>query len=173
MNLLNRLLAVLLALALLLGGLLAAAEIVLAQLRRPRWLVPHEQWSSWLGTQTWDTSTVRTWLIVIGVIGLLLLLIALRRGRPAGLAVRTDSAPPGVRTTATRRGIEKTLESAVGDVDGVSSVKTSVGRRRVDVKATTNTRGGQEKQVQQAVTDRLAALGLQRTLRPRVTTTPE
>ena len=40
MTVVNRVLATLLALALLLGGLLAVVEIVLAALGRPPWLVP-------------------------------------------------------------------------------------------------------------------------------------
>jgi hypothetical protein len=173
-NVVNRILAVLLALALLLGGLLAVIEIVRAQLGQAPWVVPYDEWSTWLGTQTWDTTAVRAGLIAIGVVGLLLLLAAVRRGRPAGLALRTESAPPGVRTTASRRGIEKTLESAARDLDGVNTARASVGRRRAAVRATTMPRtGASGQEVREAVTKRLTELGLERSLRLGVTTTRE
>ena len=169
MNLLNRLLAVVLALVLLLGGLLAAVEIFLAQIGQPHWLVPREQWSAWLRTETWDTTVVRTALVGIGVVGLLLLLAALRRGRPGMLTLPTESAQPWVRTTASRRGVEKAIESVAQDVDGVTSARAAASRRRVTVRASSMTReGNPEQQVRQAVGERLAALGLDRSLRPRV-----
>ena len=79
MQVLNRVLSTLLALVLLLGGLLAVVEIVLAALGRPHWLVPHEQWSSWLAEQTFASAVVRAILIGLAVLGLLLLMAALRR----------------------------------------------------------------------------------------------
>ena len=82
MHVVNRVLATLLALALLLGGLLAVVEIVLAQLGRPSWLVPHEQWSSWLAEQTFASAVVRAVLVGLAVLGLLLLVGRARRGLP-------------------------------------------------------------------------------------------
>lgn len=173
MHLLNRLLATLLALALFLGGLLAVAEIVLAALDRPAWLVPHERWSGWLREQTFTAGIVRAALIGLALLGLLLLIAALRRGKPGALQLpaRTD----GVRVSASRRGIERSLATAARRADGVRSARVRARRRSVRVKARTALRSTDDLQqpVTAAVTERLDQLGLAGVLRPRVTVSRE
>lgn len=168
MHVVNRVVATLLALGLFLGGLLAAAEIVLAALDRPSWLVPHEQWSGWLADNTFQAGIARTLLIGMVVLGLLLLLLALRRGKPGSLQLpaRTE----GVRVTASRRGIERTLATAARRADGVRDARAKAGRRAVRVQASTALRRPEELQqpVTAAVTERLDELGLIGVLRPRV-----
>jgi hypothetical protein len=173
MHLLNRVLATLLALALFLGGLLAVAEIVLAALDRPAWLIPHQQWSSWLGGQTFSDGIVRAALIGLVLLGLLLLIAALRRGKPGALRLpgRTD----GVRVSASRRGIERSLATAARRADGVRTARARARRRSVRVKATTALRATEDLQqpVTAVVTERLDQLGLAGVLRPRVTVSRE
>ncbi len=173
MHVVNRVLATLLALALLLGGLLAVVEIVLAQLDRPHWLVPHEQWSSTLAEQTFVGSVVRAVLIGLVVLGLLLLVLALRRGKPGSLQL--PSRTQGVQVSASRRGIERSLGTAARRTDGVRSARVKAGRRAVRVKAATALRSPDElkQPVTTAVTGRLEQLGLDGVLRPRVTVTKE
>lgn len=172
MTVLNRVVATLLALTLFLGGLLAAAEIVLAAFRRPSWLVPHEQWSTWLRDQTFSGAVVRVVLVGLVILGLLLLIAALRRGKPGSLPLpaRTD----GVRVTASRRGIERSISTAARRADGVRSARAKAGRRTVRVKASTAVRSGDLQQpVTAAVTERIEELGLTGVLRPRVTLAQE
>lgn len=169
MSLVNRILSALLALALLLGGLLAAVEIVVAGLGRPPWLVPHEAWSSWLGQETWDTPVVRVILAGLVLLGLLVLLPALRRGRPASLPLA--SATQEVHLRASCRGVQRSLAAVARRTSGVSAASVSVGRRTVRVKATSRNRseGNVALEVTSAVAGRLDQLGLSDTLRPRVT----
>lgn len=172
MHVLNRVLATLLALALLLGGLLAVVEIVLAALDRPSWLVPHEQWAQSLTGESFGSGVVRAVLIGVVVIGLLLLLVGLRRGRPGAipLPARTD----GVHVTASRRGLERSLATSARRADGVRSARVRVGRRTVTVRAATAVRSGDLQQpVTAAVTERLDELSLTGVLRPRVTVSQE
>lgn len=173
MHLLNRLLATLLALALFLGGLLAVVEIVLAALGRPAWLVPHQQWSSWLGEQTFSDGIVRAALIGLALLGLLLLVAALRRGKPG--ALRLPARTEGVRVSASRRGIERSLATAARRADGVRAARARARRRSVRVKATTALRSTDDLQqpVTATVTERLEQLGLAGVLRPRVTVSRE
>jgi hypothetical protein len=169
--LINRILAALLALALLLGGLLTLAEILLAALGRPPWLVPYPQWSSWLAGQTWDTLDVRLVLVGLVVIGLLLLVLALRRGRPGVVTLPArPNGPDGVQVTASRRGIEKSLVDAARRTDGVSGATATARRRSVRVDARTLVRSDRDlpDKVTAAVSQRLDELGLGGTLRPRV-----
>jgi len=168
MTVVNRVLATLLALALLLGGLLAATEIVLAQLDQPYWLVPHPQWSAWLREQTFSAGLVRAVLAGVTILGLLLLVAALRRGKPHTLAL--PSAAEGVQVSASRRGIERTLRDAAARTSGVSSVRVKAGRRKVKVTAHTAARtpGESQHQIGDVVAGKLDQLGLGTALRPRV-----
>jgi hypothetical protein len=169
MTVVNRVLATLLALALLLGGLLAAVEIVLAALGQRPWLVPHPDWTSWLTDQDLGSSIVLAILIGAVVLGLVLLVVALRRGRPGALPLpaRVES----VRTTASRRGIERTLRAAATRADGVRDARVRARRRSVRVRAVTAMRdpGDLQARVTEAISQRLEELGLSGTLRPRVT----
>jgi hypothetical protein len=173
MQLLNRVLATLLALALFLGGLLAIAEIVLAALDRPAWLIPHQQWNSWLTDQSFSDGIVRAALIALALLGLLLLITALRRGKPGALRLpgRTD----GVRVSASRRGIERSLATSARRADGVRVASARARRRSVRVKAKTALRSTDDLQqpVTAVVTERLDQLGLAGVLRPRVTVSRE
>lgn len=166
---LNRVLATALALLLLLGGLLAVSEIVLAALDRPYWLVPYEQWSSWLSARRFSSGIVRTIAVGVIVLGVLLLVAAVRRGRPGALGLPGHT--PGVQVTASRRGLEQALSRAVRGTDGVRSARVKAGRRRVKVTAATALRspGGLQQQVSDAVDQHLEELGLAGTLRSRVT----
>ena len=169
MTVVNRVLATLLALALLLGGLLAVVEIVLAALGRQPWLVPHPDWTTWLSDQTLGSGIVRAVLIGAVVLGLVLLVLALRRGRPGALPL--PSRVESVRTTASRRGIERTLRAAATRPDGVREARVKARRRTVRVRAATALRdpGDLQSRVTEAVTQRLDELGLSGSLRPRVT----
>ena len=169
MTVVNRVLATLLALAVLLGGLLAVVEIVLAALGRQPWLVPHPDWTTWLSDQTLGSGIVRAVLIGAVVLGLVLLVLALRRGRPGALPL--PSRVESVRTTASRRGIERTLRAAATRPDGVRDARVKARRRTVRVRAATALRdpGDLQSRVTEAVTQRLDELGLSGSLRPRVT----
>lgn len=173
MHVLNRVLAMLLALALLLGGLLAVVEIVLAALDRPSWLVPHEDWGSWLTEQTFSGGIVRALLIGLVVLGLLLLVAALRRGKPG--ALRLPGRTEGVRVSASRRGIERSVATAARRADGVRDARARAGRRAVRVKTKTAMRspGDLQQRVTAAATDRVEQLGLSGVLRPKVTVSRE
>lgn len=171
MAVLNRILSALLALALLLGGLLGAVEIALALAGQPPWLVPHPDWASALEELTWEAPAVRAVLAGLVLLGLLLLVPALRRGKPGTITLPARSGDPSrVTVRASRRGIERTLAQAARQADGVASASVGVSRRAVSVQAVTTNRtsGDLRARVQDAVGARLAELGLSDTLRTRV-----
>ncbi|PFG38944.1 hypothetical protein ATJ97_1436 [Georgenia soli] len=174
MSLLVRIVSVLLALVLFLGGLLAAAEIGLAQLRQPALLVPHRQWAAWLRVQVWESPTTRAVLAAMVLLGLLLVLVALRRGRPRTLALppREGQTPAGVETHASRRSVERILAASTNRVSGVEGAAVAITRRRARVRASTPTRSEPElpTEVTETVTRELGELGLDR-LRPAVSVT--
>jgi len=166
-NTINRLLAALVALALVLGGLLAIAEIVLGRLGRPFWFIPRQQWGNWVTRQTWDATLVRLILAGMLLAGLLLLLAGLRRGRPRLLPVASEA--PGVQFDVVRRGAEHDVVAAARRTNGVRSASASIGRSKATVRAKTDARstGDIPQQTSAAITARLADLGLDG-LRPRV-----
>jgi hypothetical protein len=164
-------LATVLAAALFLGGLLAAVDVLLVQAGRTAFLVPTGQWAGWLRAQTFGAGIVRLICGALAVVGLLVLISALRPGRPG--ALRLPPRAEGITVTARRRELERTLATAATRVDGVSSARAKARRRSVRLHAATTLRqpGDLPTRVHQAVTARLNELGLGGTLRPRITLT--
>jgi hypothetical protein len=164
----TRVVCALLALALLLGSLLVVVEIVAAALGRDPALVPYPKWTLWLRTHSWDDAVVIAVLGGLVVLGLLFLLLALRRGKPASLALRSDSE--GVDVIASRRSVEKTLAAAASRTTGIVGASASVSRRtaRIDARTVARSEPGIGKEVESAVNDRLNSLGLERRMRTRV-----
>jgi hypothetical protein len=102
------------------------------------------------------------------VLGLLLLFLAFRRGKPAALALRSRS--DGVDVTASRRSVEKSLAAAAARTAGIAGASASVSGRtaRVDARTVARSEPGLREEVETAVRGRLDSLGLQRRMRTRV-----
>ena len=167
MRYVNRVLAVVVALALIALATLVPVEIARAALGRPPWLVPWEQWRSTLAATTWQDGWVRAVLIGLVVLGLLLLLAQLKPRRPTTLALQQLTADVAAGTT--RRSLQQSLSHAATAVDGVARASAKAGRRRVTVTATPRLRDttGLEEQVRRSVTTRLD--GLQLAQAPKLT----
>jgi hypothetical protein len=133
MRLLNRLLAALLSLALIVAGVLVVIEVITQRLGRRPAIVDWPLLYDWAQRTPWQQGSVRVTCILLIAIGLLLLAAELKRSRPSRLAVRSDSTDAAY----TRRGVAATIGSAVSDVDGINATSVSVGRRKVKVEATT------------------------------------
>jgi len=164
----NRVVSALLALALLLGSLLVVVEIAAAALGRAPVLVPYPTWTSWLRTHSWNDWLVNAVLAGLVVLGLLLLLLAFRRGKPASLALTSGS--DGVAVAASRRSVEKSLAAAAARAAGIAGASASVSRRtaRVDARTVARSEPGVREAVESVVRGRLDSLGLERRLRTRV-----
>lgn len=173
MTVATRLLCTLVALLLLLGGLLGAVEIVLALLGQPALYLPHDAWAAWLRDQTWETGLVRAGLVGLTILGLLLLLAALRRGRSRTVTLppRPGQTPSGVTVTASRRGAEAWLQAAAQRTSGVRAADVKLRRHRAEVTVRTANRtpGDLGSQVTEVISARLAALGADPRIRPKVT----
>jgi hypothetical protein len=164
---LRRLLALVLAAALMLGAAIGLMEIVAAALGRQAWIVPDQDWVNRLRGYRWDDGVVRLGLSGALLLGLLLLMAGLYRGRPAELAL--TSIEPGVTVTVSRRGVEQVLAAAARSIPGIISAKVSSRRRGVGVDAWTRIQeaGGLRDRVDAAVRERIDALLLSRP--PRLT----
>lgn len=160
MRIVNRVLAAVLALALLVGGLVVAVEIVVAGFDRRPWVLPHDDWHRSARLRTWDSAPPRWIFIGLIAAGLLLLFAQLARRRPTALALTPGAVPADVG----RRSLERSLAREATSVDGIAAAKARVGKEKAAVVASSNRRqtGDLEPVVSQALERRMAAIGLAR-----------
>jgi hypothetical protein len=166
----NRIVAALLALALLVGGILVAVEIVVAGFGRRPWVVPYDHWYRSARLRSWESAPPRWIFIGLVVAGLVLLFLQLARRRPTVLPLAAGGAPADLG----RRSLERSLGRTAAGVDGVAGAKVKVGPERAEVAATTNRRqaGDIQPRLAAALDERVRSLGLARppTVRVKVST---
>lgn len=174
LHLVNRLLAALVSLALVVLAALVAVEVVRWFIGESSWLVPWRSWTDDLSAVRADDPAFLATAALLAVVGLLLLVFELKPRRPDSL--RAAPLLPEVHTVVTRKGVASTAETAARSVNGVTSASGSVRRSRVDVTARTRARGeqaGMRDRVREAVERSLADLELERRPRVRVHVTEE
>ena len=160
MRLVNRVLAAVLALGLLVGGLAVAVEIVVAGFDRRPWVLPHDDWYRSARLRTWDSAPPRWIFIGLVAAGLLLLFVQLARRRPAALALTPGAVPADVG----RRSLERSLAREARTVDGIAAAKAKVGKDKAEVVASSNRRQTDDLEpvLSHALDRRMAAIGLAR-----------
>lgn len=175
MRVIERLLSLLLALAVVAGAVLLALEVGWAGAGKPPLLV---QWGSAYtsgGKNAWDTAPVRWLAIALLVAGLLLLFATLKpRRAPRLKMVGTD---PTIDAAITRRSLRSTLLNGAKQVDGVSGAKVKVSKRKATVNATSrlgsaDTARELTGELETALRGRLEALQLAKTPRLRARVAP-
>lgn len=127
-----------------------------------------------VGSAAWSAGTTIAVLAVTAVLGLILLLAALIRGRFNSVNVAPRSTSSDVEDTdfvITRHGIAKLATARAGMIDGVDSVSTTATGSRVRMNIRTPSRQNDEikSRVTQSVQSHLEAAGLQPV--PRVAAT--
>jgi hypothetical protein len=165
----TRLISALLALALLVGGLLAALEIAAAGFGREEDLVvPWRDWRQDLLDTPWEDYVVRVVLAAMLAVGLLLLFLLLARRRPT--AVRLADRAEGTTAELDRSGIERHLASCLRRVDGVggTTVRVRGGKARVSAVTPARDTAPVASSVQSAADRALGELGLASSLPVRV-----
>jgi Family of unknown function (DUF6286) len=161
-HVLNRVLSAVLAVALVALAVLVVIEVVLAWLGRPSLLVSRATWGRWFTDHTWDDSKVVAILIGVTLVGLVLLVLGLRRGKPR--VVTLPSKTPGVEVSASRRSLERAVASAASRTPAVADASASATNRSVKVTVRPGTRHTDtlQDEVKAAVDGRLSELGLER-----------
>lgn len=172
MAVLDRVLSAVLGFTLLVGGLLAAVEIVLAGFGSGPWLVAHDRWVASARTTPWSDGDLRLVLGGLVVVGALLLVMAGARRRPEVLALAAGGG--GVASTLDRRTVERWLVGRVEGVDGVSGAGVRIRHGSTSVEATSLGRdaGAVEPGVREVATRSLESLNLDRVPRLRVKVRP-
>lgn len=132
MRFVNRVLGALVALALAVIGALVVIEVVAASFNSGVVVVHWRVALRWARHTTWDASVVQSSCVVMAAVGLILLLLELKPRRAKRFRVKSEATDAAF----TRRGVKAAVQSAVGDVDGVSDSDVTVRRRRVKVRAT-------------------------------------
>ena len=133
----NRVLAALLSLALIVGGVLLIIEVIADRVSHHPAVADWHPAYDWAKRTTWNTGSVRVACVMVIVLGLVLLIAELKPARVSRLAADPAQAgAAGVDTAYTRRGLAAALRSAVTGVDGVRAASVKVKRRKVTVAAT-------------------------------------
>lgn len=169
MNIANRLLGMILGLALLGGGLLAAVEAALAFAQRPRWLVPYDQWAPAVAELAWDDRTLMVAAALIVLAGLLLVILQLWPGRPDALRIVEEK--PNRLAALDGRGLEELLRRSAVDDGDVLTADVRVSRRtaRVSGRVPQDARPrAVQWRTRDRVQQRVDSLRLQRPLKVRV-----
>ena len=157
MRIVNRVLAVVVAFGLAVGGLVVAAEIGWAALGNDPWLIPYDEWYAGTGAEPWDSSGPRSLFVLLTLAGTLVLALQLVRRRPRSIPLPEGRARAGVQ----RRSLEAALVRAAVAQDGLAQAKASIGRRRARVTAVTRrTQGDLRPRVEEAARSCLRQVGV-------------
>lgn len=136
MKFINRVLAALLALGLIIGGLLLVMEVIAQRVGSAPVLVRWDSAYKWSNTTTWDSNTLRIAFILTAIIGLVLLIAELQRSALKRLPVAGPA--DNLDIAYTRRAVAGTAKNAAIGVDGVRGANAVVGKRSIKVTATSS-----------------------------------
>lgn len=154
MRALNRVVCALLAAAFATAGVIIVIEVVYAALDRRPAIVDWPALTRALARNSWNDLGPRVAAGILIAVGLLLLLLGLRRGKPTQLPLVTEA--PAVQTSTTRRSLQRAMRAAALETPGVSAAKVKVGRRRAKVVARSSLH--EVDGVRDSVRERLGAL---------------
>ena len=163
----NRIVAALLAVALIVGGALVAIEVALAAAGQDPWIIPYDSWHQSAEDTTWADPAAQLLFALVALAGLVLLLLELARRRAPALALAGNDAD--ARADLDRHGIERWLATRLADVEGVTGTRAKVRKRVVDVSAQTPQRdtGDVEQRLEQAARSHIDELDLAHPLKVR------
>jgi hypothetical protein len=170
----NRLLAFVAALALAVAGAITVIEVIGERaFSSGPVIIDWRALLRWGRHNTWQAMSVELACGATALIGLILVLLQVRRRRPSRIALQ---AAEHTAVALTRGGMATTVRSAVLDVEGISRAKVKVKHRRIAVKARSAAATGSEAKaftepVRDAVSEQLDPLALQRPQRIKVRVT--
>src|SRR5579859_444504 len=175
MRLINRPLALVLAAALVVTGVLLIIEVVAFAIHASPVLVHWPAWYKWAGHTRWNTLVVKVWAIILIIIGALILSAELKPPRVTRLPLHADDK--ATDAAMTRRGLAGTLRAAALDIDGIAAAAVTVRRRSARVTARSAARGrpaaaALTEPVTASARQRLEDLQMRRPPRLRVRVTP-
>lgn len=131
MRRLDRLVALILALALAAAGVLAGIETMLLVLGQPALVIPRRTWAHQLDSLRWDDATLGAVAAAVAAVGVVLLLLQIVPRRPSRVLLAAG-APAG--TWVSRRSLAARGEWEILRVHQVDAARVRLGRRRLRAK---------------------------------------
>lgn len=131
MRIINRPLGFLLAVALLAASVIVIIEVIAVATHSSYAVIDWHVWYRWAGRTHWKKGVIRVWAVVLIVAGLALLALQLKPRRTPRLQIATDDE--ATDAAITRRGLRDAVRSAASGIDGVSTAKVAVSRRKIAV----------------------------------------
>ncbi|MFF8596987.1 DUF6286 domain-containing protein [Streptomyces sp. NPDC015220] len=140
------------------AGAALAVDVVAVGTGNPPVVWPQRAITTELEGNRWGDNAIMAVAAATALAGLFLLWAALSRGHRR--AVRVTSTDKHNRTLLTRRGLRRSVDGAVGRVDGVDHHRVRLRGRRVKVKVTTPLRERQDlhERITDITRERLTAL---------------
>jgi len=133
MRAVNRVLAVLAIIAIVFWTVVLVVELIAQRAGAGPVIVNWNSTYDWLANRTWRDSSVRITVGLCTLGGIVLLALQLVRRRPDRLRVRGgDSATDAA---ITRKSLVRTVQQAVGDIDGITRARVGVRGNRLTVDA--------------------------------------
>ena len=139
MRLLNRPLALILAVALAGASIILIAEVIAFAVHGGPVVVHWATWYHCAGKTRWNALVIRVWSAILIVVGALILAIELKPRRVTRLRLR--AADDATDAALTRSALAGTLRAAATGIDGITSAAVTVRRRRARVTAKSAARG--------------------------------
>jgi hypothetical protein len=130
---LNRLLAFVLGLAVIVAAATVVVEVIAGLAGAGPALLDWPAALQWAQRTSWGAAPVRIVSGLLAVAGLALLLAQLTPRRPDRLAM--DSGDTVTDAAVTRRGLTRAVRGTVTDIDGIADARVTVRRRRIRVHA--------------------------------------
>ena len=170
MRLLNRPLALILAVALAGASVILIIEVIAFAVHASPLVVPWTTWYHWAATTRWNALVIRVWSVILIAAGVILLAVELKPRRVTRLPLL--AVGQATDATVSRRGLARILRTEATGVDGITGATVRVRRRRARVTAASGARGraaagALTEPVTQALGARLDGLGLRHV--PRLT----
>jgi hypothetical protein len=170
MRIVNRLLALIVSLALIATSIVIIVEVIAERSRAEPVIIDWHAIQRWAARNTWQATSVEVACAITLVAGLILLLPQLWRRRPNRLRLETEGP---VQVAMSRKSVAVTVRGAVVDVEGITSSRVRVKRHRIRVTAQSSALDPDvarslEPHVEQAATDQLKLLQLHSAPRMRV-----
>jgi hypothetical protein len=133
----NRVLAALLRLALIVVSVLLIVEVIADRTSHRAAIVHWRTAYDWAQHTTWNAGSIRVVSAILILAGLVLLIAELKPARVSRFAADpAEAGADAIDTAYTRRGLAAAIKSAVTAVDGVRSTAVKVKRRKVRISAT-------------------------------------
>jgi len=130
---LSRVLAVVVTIGLVFAAVVFAIELIAQRAGAGTVVVNWHSAYNWLHNRTWSDTSVRVTIALCLLVGIALVVAELLARRPDRLRLRgRDKATD---TAVTRKSVVRSVQQAVGDIDGITRARVALRRNKVTVDA--------------------------------------